>query len=619
MRYLEKIVSSTPLDVSKKRRDELEAWLSVEIEDALSSRAAQEGVWNEALRMYEALPEREYRDAPIEGYRNIEIPLIAVSTDAIWAQMTDMIFTISPIVTIQAVGKEDVAGAKGLQRLTNWGVNSLFGMRAAVEHTTLDDVQLGSGFYYIPWVERRVKRKTDTLLIGGPKMYSIPPEDFLVPGGATDDLQTLAWVDMRTWLTPGDMAWMAKYADWEIEGILPTGSTEWVRNRRETLGRTSLSGQRQNLLYEIHNIYCHYDIDDDGYEEDLLVVWDRASHTILRLDYNPFDSRPFQNMNYQIRGHLFYGMGVPEMLMSLQREESEIHNHRIINMMLANTKMFADSGSSLGETISVWPGRVLHVADPDKFKELRLSEVYPSSAQAEAAAIALAERRVGINDLSMPRPSQVMGNRTPGITMMSLMQQQNRRFAPAFDGARLATAGAVRQCLYRMQEKLLAGNKPLMELIEAVVGNEALATIDLLGNEHFDEAVRVELSASSGQQNREVERQNQLLLVNMMSTYYKSTLELSFVLSNPQTPPLVKETAEKIIKAATETMDRTLRTFDSIRDPETFLLDMEGAVAQAEANAPPEGVDMLSKIMGGLAQAANGAGGEPPPPAFGSL
>ena len=328
-----------------------------------------------------------------------------------------------------------------------------------------------------------------------------------------------------------------KYSGWETEGILPTGSTEWVRNRRETLGRTSVSGKRQSDLYEIHNVYVQYDIDDDGFEEDLLVVWDRASGKILRVDYNPFDSRPFEAMRYQIRGHLFYGMGVAEMLRSLQYEESEIHNHRIINMMLANTKMFVDGGSSLGETISVWPGRVLKVADPDKFKELRLSEVYPSSAQAEAAAIALAERRVGMNDLSMPRPSQVMGNRTPGITMMSLMQQQNRRFAPAFDAARMATAGAVRQCLYRMQEKLLAGDTRLMRLIEEVVGGQALATIDLLGSENFDESVRVELSASSGQQNREVERQNQLLLVNLMSTYYKSVLEMSMIMSNPQTPP----------------------------------------------------------------------------------
>jgi hypothetical protein len=304
------------------------------------------------------------------------------------------------------------------------------------------------------------------------------------------------------------------------------------------------------------------------------------------------------------------------MLRMLQHEESEIHNHRIINMMLANTKMFVDGGSSLGDTISVRPGRVLKVTDADKFREFGVSEVYPSSAQAEASAIALAERRVGINDLSMPRSSQVLGSRTPGITMMTLMQQQNRRFAPAFDGARIATAGAVKQCLYRMQERLLGRDKNLIKLIEAVVGEQAAAVISLLGNDSFDEAVRVELTASSAQQNREVERQNQLLLVNLMSGYYKSTLELATIVSNPQTPPGVKEVADKIIKAASEVMERTLRTFDSIRDPESLLVDMETEVDKVEAPAGDMGI--LTQIMQGLAGAEQMGGAQQLVPAFNS-
>jgi hypothetical protein len=239
MRYLEKIKSVGALEATKKQREDLEGYLTVEIEDALSSRSAQEGIWNEALRMYEALPEREFRDAPIEGFKNIEIPLIAVSTDAIWAQLVDMIFTVSPIVTIQAVGKEDVEGAKGLQRLANWGVNSLFGMRGAVEHSTLDDVQLGSGFYYVPWVEKRIKRKTDKLLIGGPKMYSIPPEDFIVPGGSTEDLQTL--LDRHEDVDYEGIWRLEMYSDWDEEGCCLQGLNG---GNRRTVEHTSGSRKR---------------------------------------------------------------------------------------------------------------------------------------------------------------------------------------------------------------------------------------------------------------------------------------------------------------------------------------------------------------------------------------
>src|SRR6185437_6671880 len=89
----------------------------------------------------------------------------------------------------------------------------------------------------------------------------------------------------------------------------------------------------------------------------------------------------------------------------------------------------------------------------------------------QAFPIAMAERRVGINDLSTPRPSAVLGSRTPGITALSMLQQVNRRFTPAFDAVRLACAGAVRQCLYRYQERLLAGDRESERHIRRVLGD----------------------------------------------------------------------------------------------------------------------------------------------------
>ena len=616
MHYLERVREAKPLEISAEKLLGLKDYITTEIEDALSARAMQEVIWNECLKLYEAIPETEIRDRPIEGFRNIEVPLIAISSDAIYAQAMDLIFTVSPLLTIQAVGKENVNGAKGLQRLANWGANSLFGLRNAAEHAILDNVQLGSGFYYIPYLEKRIKKKTEKVVIGGPRIFSVPPEDFIVPGGASEDLQTLPWVSMRSWLTHNDLAYNVKYNNWDSSNMLPAGHNEWVRLRRETLGRTSQNSKSQENIFEIFSVYAQFDIDGDGIEEDLYIIWDRTSQSFGLIAYNPFDSRPFSAMRYQLRSHLFYGIGVAEMLRTIQREESEIHNHRIINMMLANTKMFATSDSSIGKTVEIWPGRVLQVSNVDSFKELRISEVYPSSAQAEASAIALAERRVGLNEMSMPRPSQVLGSRTPGITMMGLMQQSNRRFAPAFDGVRLATSEAIRQCLYRMQEQVLANNKRLEKIIEKVTGEFAAEVIGLLGDESFDEAVKIELTASSAQQNREVERQNQLLLINIMSTYYKSTLELATIISNPQVPPTVKETAEKIVKAATEVLDRTLRTFDSVRDPESLLVEMGKAESEAVEGAPNEGVDTLSQIMGALAQMGQQGGGEVVP-AFG--
>jgi hypothetical protein len=65
-----------------------------------------------------------------------------------------------------------------------------------------------------------------------------------------------------------------------------------------------------------------------------------------------------------------------------------------------------------------------------------------------------------------------------------------------------------------------------------------------------------------------------------------------------------------VAKKGTELMDRTLRTFDNVRDPQTFLLDLSkleatinaGDAAQAQAQA------MAAQAVAGL--------GQPPPTAL---
>jgi hypothetical protein len=102
-----------------------------------------------------------------------------------------------------------------------------------------------------------------------------------------------------------------------------------------------------------------------------------------------------------------------------------------------------------------------------------------------------------------------------------------------------------------------------------------------------------------------------------MSTYYKATLEMAVVASNPQAPPAVKDVAEQIIRASNEVMDRTLRAFDQIRDPETFLVDMDNAVNQVQG--PAEGLQGLAQLFAALGQQEQGQfAGVAPAPAFGS-
>jgi len=230
-------------------------------------------------------------------------------------------------------------------------------------------------------------------------------------------------------------------------------------------------------------------------------------------------------------------------------------------------------------------------------REIQMSDIYPSMWQAQSFITQLAEKRVGMNELSSPSGGNT-GSRTPGITALSFMQQANKRFAPAFDGMRTAISKAVRQCLYRYQEALTRGSALMEKHITSILGEEdAALVIDTLAHNEFDEQVEIELTAASSSINSEADKQNALMLANVLSSYYEKVLSLVSMASDPQTPPAVKDAATKIIESSGELIDRTIRTFDSVRDPSTFIIDTDGLMDQP----PPENpmMDLISQMSGG--------------------
>jgi hypothetical protein len=187
---------------------------------------------------------------------------------------------------------------------------------------------------------------------------------------------------------------------------------------------------------------------------------------------------------------------------------------------------------------------------------------------------------------------------------MSFLQQVNRRFTPAFDSIRNCIADAIRQALYRYREQLLRGGRAAdnaMATIYNTLGYEdGNLVIDLLKRDTFDESYEVELTAASASVNREADKQNAIMLTNILGQYYQRTLELIMLASNPQTPPEVASLARKIAASAGELIDRTIRTFEQVRDPSTFIIDVENELNSLEtSNEEQQALGMLMSLIGG--------------------
>ena len=602
-RFVEKHKTRQILGIPEDGMNRLKEWLYIEIEDALSARKPLEANWRECLKMYNAIPRLEARNIPIPNAPNIEVTIGAIASDTIYAQAVDLIFNVTPLATVRPKPKfkddrETVNDAKALQRFVNHiAADPDANLRAATDTAILDDVQLGTGGIYTPYVRKRKKTKTAKILSEGVRFYAVPPEDIIVAGGSSEDLQNLPFVGMRFYYTDQEMRTFASQNKWNLDHAQPLHAKNWVRSSREILGKQTDSLSRRGTIYDVIYCHCFFDIDGDGIDEDLFVVWNHSGQHICFISYNPMDSRPLETMVYQRQPHLFFGLGVLHMLKPYEEKLSDVHNYATLNILLANSRLFIGD-ASLPETMKIWPGKYIQGESSDSLQALQMADVYNSIWQDQMLTMQLANQRVGINEV---QSGSKIPSRTPGVTAMSFLQQVNRRFTPAFDSMKFCIVGSLRQACYRYQERLKSGDERAMAYIYNVLGyDDGNRVIEVLRRESFDEHVDMELTASSASINREADRQSAIMLTNMLGQYYQRTIEFIMLAVNPETPPEVAQVARKIADSAGEIIDRTIRTFDQVRDPGTFIVNIEEELNAIETTSGEQNALMqLMQVFGG--------------------
>jgi hypothetical protein len=591
------------LERTAERDTKLRQWLSFEIEAALSARHRLEAVWREARRQYAGMPRLPVRTNPIPNAPNIEIPVGAIAADSIYSAAIDALFTASPLLIVRGTEPKWREHAKAMQVWVNWMAEHELELRRAVENTFLDNTQLGTAAYYVPYSE--TKRKTDIhrTIQSGPRMVAVAPEDLILPGTARDSIHDSRWAGIRFYYTPVEVRDRAKHnPSWDISKAMPVATVNLVRAQREEFANVR-SGLTVKEQFEFIDIYAYFDYDEDGEDEDLLITWDRSSNSLISVTFNPYDKRPLEKMVYQARAHAPYGMGVMEMIQPFQEEASELHNYKILNSMLANARLYiSEVGNGVDESQEFWPSMVLQVNDITKFQALAMADTTANLSVFEESGMRLAEQRVGLRgELSLLAKG---GSRTPATTSLALLQQTNRRFTPSFDQMRLTSAAAVRQAVLRYSERAKLGDKTVRKHFKQVLGEDAAELVwEVLRRPDFEESVFITFTASSATVSRETDRQNALLLMNTMDQQHQRIAELVQIAANPETPEPLRRAVIKMIEAKNEMFDKLLRTFELVRDPGLFVADVIPELEEANEQAAGEeqaAVDGEAAIMESL-------------------
>lgn len=235
----------------------------------------------------------------------------------------------------------------------------------------------------VPRIETREVESPRVLeVFNGPLVERVAPEDLLIVGGDGDPHKA-DYVIQECYLTASDL-W--SYADQGIfkekavEKIIESGedlvggepSNEVKQRRTENAGQAQLDKEYDKKRYQILESYVKYDLDGSGIDQDLIIWIHKDTREILRATYlyrvMPTGTRPFFKVDFHKRQNSTYGVGLVELLYSLNKEMDAMHNIRVDTGILTSLPWgyYRPSSSMTAEEIPVEPGTMIPVDDPQR-------------------------------------------------------------------------------------------------------------------------------------------------------------------------------------------------------------------------------------------------------------
>lgn len=553
--------------------------------------------WRKA---YEAVPAEPTREFPWHGASNLVVPLIAIHADTLLARCMSSVFKTRPLWVVRLI-----AQMQGLPEGLRESLEQYLEY-VGMEPDELDlyrvchewfgeTIRLGTSVVKSPWLKKiedqyapagdfsgnyEYIRKT---LYEGPRPEKIGFENFGIPPAA----RTVEEADFkydRIKLHRFDLeerAYRGVYDRLAIQEVLKqpdrTGP-DYVQTQKEMdAGAHTLPGYEYSSEWDIHECWFRFRIEKDKFVR-LIVSYHEKSQQILRAYHHYYPGEIFIASRLFFRDDMFHGYGFCETLAMLQEEISQIHNQRRDNMTVANMKMFrADEDSKLHEGLKVFPSAVLP-GKKDELETLEFGTPVQGEIDSERLTLELAEKRSGV---SPPMQGAGAGTNTKrgvysAMGTLSVLQEGNTRTDLNITDVRYAFTRLGRLLCkeysafgkdsdFHQQRLMMFGQ----------MGDKAKQALDMLAQGRL--ALPVHAATSSI--NREVEKQNDLMLSSIMARHYQMVSQMLQGATNQMMPEQIRQYLTEAIKSADLLMKYILRHFN-YDEPDRLV---------PEPQAPPTG------------------------------
>lgn len=577
--------------------------------------------WRKA---YEAVPAEPTRMFPFQNASNLVIPVIGIHVDTLHARIMSGVFKTPPLFSVKAYGRwaadKHISDLKaGLEEYMNYcGVEPAeLDLYRVYNEWYLETIKYGTSTVKIPWEEQMrdfllpvsagdipeggytgwsdKDFKTDTIY-EGPRPEKIPFDCF----GIRPTAKTIAGADFKYHRRPllkhelQERAFRKLYDKDVVKDILASpdrpGPNAVTKEQQQDTGIKTVSSYSSGE-WDIYECYVQWRPDDDQWAPKLIVSYHLKTRKILRIMFDNFKDEWFVGARLGIRDDMYHGIGFAELLWYFQEEISEKHNGRNDNQTVANTRVWrVNTDSKLHQGYRIYPSAMLP-ADKDEIEPLAHGEISSTNMDEEKLSLELAERRSGVSPPQQGFGAGTMSGKRgtySAMGTMSMLQEGNRRTDLTISDMRDAHTRLGRILLRQYHD--FGKDSTFCKERYKMFGDMA-SIIEEAIEKTQTRQLSIPVYASTSSVNKEVEKQSDIMMTQIVNRHYQMVSQLLMQLNQPAIPPPVKEYSMQVIDASNYLMRTIMKNFGHD--------DVEKLIP-----------DPLKKMLGG----PNGGPGQQPQP-----
>lgn len=567
-------------------------------------------------KLYRGVPKESTKNFPWKNASNVVIQLIGENCDIIRARILGTIFEIMPLWVTQLVGDWAKEAAGGEQQEAIQEFMNYVGLEPSeldlyrVESQGVDEcIKFGTVMYSLPWItdveseciglsdDGKKPAFRDIIKYDGPRPEKIEFEKWAAtPSASTIEtanfkykIVTLTKQQLEERFFKGIYKFEAtdtSSAEEEKEAFLAApdrqGPSNTQADKERDKGIQAATGYN-NAEWDLYECWFPYWHNNKKFR--LIYTYHVGSNRKMRGIFNfyPKNEEPWEMSRFGYSDDGLYGFGLCEMLEHYQREVTTNHNQRADNRTLGNTSVWrVDPNSKLDAIFSMYPNALVPAAEGE-LEKLQMGANYPSSVEEESLTLALAKSRAGTDDPGFSGAGGGTQNAKKGIYSamgtFSVMQAGNRRVNLNITDMRYTHHKLGRKFLNQYAEFGVG------ERIQAF-GERAKYLKMALQNVKAGRLI-LPIRAATASINKELEKQNDMLLTQVMQRHHQGVSQIMQAVSNPSLPAEMKQFLVGWIDSSSLLMARILRNFghDDISRllPERKLI--EGASSNGQGNS----------------------------------